>query len=75
MANVYGPGDLTDYLVHFVNYLNPNGMNGTEWPLYTLSKPALMTFLDGTTPRELGTDDFREGPLGYLNSLLVKYPL
>ncbi|KAI0091741.1 carotenoid ester lipase precursor [Irpex rosettiformis] len=75
MANVYGPGDLTDYLVNFVNYLDPNGPDSADWPQYTPSGRVLMTFLDGPAPRKLERDDFREDSIGYVTSLLLKYAL
>lgn len=82
LANVYGGGELTTYLVNFVNHLDPNG-NDTDtdsqsvldWPQYTSSNPALMTFLDGTTPQEITQDTFRQDAIGNLTELFLKYPL
>lgn len=36
LQNVYAPGDMTDYLVHFVNHLDPNGSEDhhSQWPQY-----------------------------------------
>ncbi|KAI0091742.1 carotenoid ester lipase precursor [Irpex rosettiformis] len=75
LLNTYGPGELTDYLVHFVNHLNPNGNGSVHWPRYTTSHPVLTTFLDGAVPSTLEKDDFREEPIRYMNKLLLKYPL
>ena len=75
MLNIYGQGELTDYLIHFVNDLNPNGNGSVYWPQYTPSNPTLMTFLDGAVPSELEKEDFREKPISYLTKLLLKYPL
>ncbi|KAI0084373.1 carotenoid ester lipase precursor [Irpex rosettiformis] len=72
---VYGPSDLTDYLVNFVNHLDPNGNGSMEWPRYTPSSPALMTFLDGDTPQTITQDTFREDAIGNLTELFLKYPL
>ncbi|KAI0804506.1 alpha beta-hydrolase [Irpex lacteus] len=82
LANVYGGGELTTYLVNFVNHLDPNG-NSTDtespsvisWPQYTSSNPALMTFLDGTTPQEITQDTFRQDAIGNLTEVFLKYPL
>ncbi len=82
MANVYGGEELTTYLVNFVNHLDPNG-NSTDtesqsvisWPQYTSSNPALMTFLDGTTPQEITQDTFRQDAIGNLTEVFLKYPL
>ncbi|KAI0704351.1 carotenoid ester lipase precursor [Cytidiella melzeri] len=75
VANVYGPGELTDYLVHFVNHLNPNGNGSERWPRYTPANPALMTLLDGPTPQAITQDTFRDTAMSYLTSLSLKYPL
>ena len=79
LANIYGPGELTDYLINFVNTLDTNG-NGsqagiTSWPQYTPSSPALMTFLDGDTPQTITQDTFREDAIGNITELFLKYPL
>ncbi|KAI0091678.1 carotenoid ester lipase precursor [Irpex rosettiformis] len=74
LANIYGPGDMTDYLVNFVNHLDPNGKNLTSWPQYSTSNPTLLTFLDGPIPRGQEQDNFREEAMDYLNNLLLKYP-
>ncbi|KAI0804500.1 carotenoid ester lipase precursor [Irpex lacteus] len=75
MPNVYGPGELTDYLINFVNHLDPNGNGSAYWPQYTPTNPTLMTFLDGPTPQELTQDTFREEAIGTLTELFLKYPL
>lgn len=76
--NIYGDGELTDYLVNFVNHLDPNG-NGTgsqaQWPRYTTSNPLLMTFLDGTIPQEITQDTFRKDAIGNVTKIFLKYPL
>ncbi|OBZ65459.1 Lipase 4 [Grifola frondosa] len=35
LENVYGGGDMADYLIRFVSTLNPNGATGIDWPPYT----------------------------------------
>lgn len=75
MPNVYGPGELTDYLINFVNHLDPNGNGSAYWPQYTPTNPTLMTFLDGPTPQELTQDTFREEAMRTLTELFLKYPL
>ncbi|KAI0036275.1 carotenoid ester lipase precursor [Vararia minispora EC-137] len=56
---IYGPSDLTDYLVRFVARLDPNGATGITWPAYTPAAPSLLTLLDGVTPLTLSNDTFR----------------
>ncbi|KAF8272611.1 Alpha/Beta hydrolase protein [Lactarius quietus] len=45
LPNIYGGGDLTDFLIRFATNLDPNGVLSPEWPRYTPSSPRLMTFL------------------------------
>ncbi|KAI0791004.1 carotenoid ester lipase precursor [Abortiporus biennis] len=63
LLNAYGGGDLTDYVVNFINHLDPNGA-GPEisWPKYDAKSPSpqLLTFLDGAVPEALTPDTFRE---------------
>lgn len=73
LAAAYGPGDLTDYLVHFINHLNPNGNNSTllSWPKYNSSSGStqLLTLLDGTTPLAVTNDTYREGAMALIVQL------
>ena len=50
---------MADYLINFVNNLNPNGKTGISWPQYSVSSPKLLTFLDGLTPLTITNDDYR----------------
>jgi acetylcholinesterase len=61
---------MADFLVNFVNNLNPNGRGGhLDWPAYNKSSPNLMTFLDGPIPETITKDTFREEPIAYLTHL------
>ncbi|KAI0091261.1 carotenoid ester lipase precursor [Irpex rosettiformis] len=71
---IYTPGDLTDNLVHFVNYHNPNSRGDASWPRYTRTNPMLLTLLDGSTPTVLEKDNYRADAMNYMNELLVAYP-
>jgi len=75
LGNVYGPGDLTDYLVNFVNDLNPNGPTTLQWPKYSTSTAVLLTFLDGDVPQVLTTDTYRTDAMAYSIELGLEYPL
>ncbi len=86
LKDIYGPGDLTDYMVHFVNYFDPNGnssarQGGNEtggslfWPRYTPSSPQLLTLQDGPTPMTVGEDNFRKEAIKIIGDLALKYPL
>ncbi|RDX48880.1 carotenoid ester lipase precursor [Lentinus brumalis] len=75
IINVYGGGDMTDYLVNFVNNLDPNGKTGISWPKYTTSSPKLLTFLDGVTPLTITKDDYRVDGFNLLTKLSLEFPL
>ncbi|KAH9932737.1 carotenoid ester lipase precursor [Epithele typhae] len=75
VLNVFGGGELTDYLINFTNNLDPNGPTVPAWPQYTVAQPQLMTFLDGFTPTKITTDDFRKDAMSFVIELSLKYPL
>jgi acetylcholinesterase len=78
IPNVYGTGELRDYLVHFVNTLNPNGDSGVtfNWPQYTNDEPQLLTFLDDiVTPLVITEDTYRVPGMGLLTQLSLAEPL
>ncbi|KDQ62130.1 hypothetical protein JAAARDRAFT_203342 [Jaapia argillacea MUCL 33604] len=74
ILNVYAGGDMTSYLVEFVNNLNPNGV-GINWPAYTTASPQLLTFLDRLIPLVITQDTYRAQGISYLTTLSLKYPL
>ncbi|KAF8971835.1 carotenoid ester lipase [Flammula alnicola] len=72
---------LDDYLVQFINNLDPN-LNRTRdprlprWPEYTSQAPLLYTFPNiSIFPVTLSNDTYREGPMQYLMNLSLAYPL
>ena len=66
---------MTDYLINFVNHLDPNGLTGSSWPRYTLASPQLLTFQDGITPLAITEDDFRRDGIELLSNLSLEFPL
>ncbi|PPQ91064.1 hypothetical protein CVT25_014732 [Psilocybe cyanescens] len=75
LLNVYGGEELTNYLVRFVNTLNPNGFGNVLWPQYTLQSPQMLTFLDGIIPTTITMDTFRQNQMVFLNNLTLAHPL
>ncbi|GJE92625.1 carotenoid ester lipase precursor [Phanerochaete sordida] len=75
ILNMYGPGDMTDYLINFASTLNPNGAGLLNWPAYTTAGKQLLTFLDGTVPLAITKDDFRTNGTDLLTQLLQVNPL
>ncbi|OCH90086.1 carotenoid ester lipase precursor [Obba rivulosa] len=72
---VYGPGDLTDYVINFVNHLDPNNKTGIHWPQYTIEEPQLLTLWDGPEPRNITNDTYRAEGISLLAHLGQEYPV
>jgi len=70
IPNIYGGGDLTDYLIQFVTHLDPNGVLGPQWPQYTTSSPHLLTLLDSqVTNRTITLDTYRVEGIEFITKL------
>jgi acetylcholinesterase len=70
----YGPGELMDYLIHFVTNMDPNGGSSPLWPQYTTAYPDLMTFLpsNGTS---ITQDTYRADGLDYITSINLPHAI
>lgn len=67
---------MTDYLINFVNDLDPNGAGGhLFWPQYTTASPNMMTFLDGLIPLAITQDTYRAAPMAFLTQALYDMPV
>ncbi|KAI0354803.1 carotenoid ester lipase precursor [Trametes cingulata] len=75
ILNVYGGGELADYLINFANNLDPNGKTVPSWPQYSTSSPSLLTFLDGVDPVTITQDDFRVDAMNVITQLALNHPL
>ncbi|KAI0656712.1 carotenoid ester lipase precursor [Cubamyces menziesii] len=74
LPNVYGGGDMADYLIRFATTLDPNGHGTFHWPQYTNENPQLLTFQDGSIPLKVGLDTYRSAPIAYVANLSLTYP-
>ncbi|KAI0030215.1 carotenoid ester lipase precursor [Vararia minispora EC-137] len=78
LSNVYGPGDMTDYLIRFAVTLDPNGSNTNtteiHWPRYTLETRQMLTFLDGNVSLAIGEDTFREEAIEKVMGFALAHP-
>ena len=74
LPNVYGGGDMADYLIRFATTLDPNGHGTFHWPQYTNENPQLLTFQDGSIPLKVGLDTYRSAPIAYVAKLSLTYP-
>ncbi|KIK69867.1 hypothetical protein GYMLUDRAFT_151725 [Collybiopsis luxurians FD-317 M1] len=75
ILNVYGGGDMVDYLVRFAATLNPNGNTGINWPQYTTANPNMLQFNDGLIPLSLSLDNYRVEAMNFTTQLLLKDPV
>ncbi|KAG6902406.1 hypothetical protein C0995_000332 [Termitomyces sp. Mi166 len=75
ILNVYGGGGMADYLIRFVVNLNPNGASGLQWPQYDLTKPQLLTFIDGLIPVTITSDTYRQDAMNAVTNLTLAHPL
>ncbi|KAI0827830.1 carotenoid ester lipase precursor [Trametes gibbosa] len=74
LQNVYGGGDMAEYLIRFATTLDPNGDGAFQWPQYSNANPQLLTFQDGAVPLSLTADTYRAAQLANLTALSLKYP-
>ncbi|KAF8260204.1 carotenoid ester lipase precursor [Lactarius quietus] len=75
IQNIYGPGDLTDYLIHFVTNLDPNGGASPQWPQYTTASRQLLTLLDNpVTNITITQDTYRTDGTEFLTKLSLAHP-
>ena len=74
LSNVYGPGELTNYLIHFATHLDPNGGSSPQWPQYTNASLQLMTFIseDDTT---ITQDTYRADAMKYITKIFLAHSL
>ncbi|KAI0642945.1 carotenoid ester lipase precursor [Trametes meyenii] len=75
ILNVYAGGDMADYLINFVNNLDPNGKSLLSWPKYSKASPKLLTFQDGLTPLAVTNDNFRVDAMNFITQLSLAHPL
>ncbi|KAF7983954.1 hypothetical protein HWV62_18374 [Athelia sp. TMB] len=66
--------NLVNYMIRFVNDLDPSGGSDLAWPKYTRDSPLLLTLLDPGDTLELSNDTFRQTEIAYLRDLMVQYP-
>ncbi|EMD39501.1 hypothetical protein CERSUDRAFT_111813 [Gelatoporia subvermispora B] len=75
LLSFYGPADATDYLINFVNSLDPNGQALLTWPQYSIESPSLLTMLDGDPALKITEDTYRIDGMSLLTNLSIQFPL
>ncbi len=66
---------MTNFLVRFVNTLDPNGGPEVHWPVYTAVTPQLLAFMEGKTPLSVIPDTFRKEAMEFVANLSLAEPL
>ena len=71
-------GELKDYVVRFVNNLDPNGKNGlgVPWPQWNPQKPKAIIFQDNIYfPIVIGDDNYRTDAMNLVANMSLLYPI
>ncbi|KAH9915056.1 carotenoid ester lipase [Epithele typhae] len=75
LTNIYGGGDMADYLIRFAATLDPNGDGAPAWPRYTTENPALLTFRDRVPFVNVTMDTYRIAGMAFLTQLSLADPI
>ena len=81
LLQTFGAGELQDYLINFINNLDPNVGTAKSsekliyWPRFTTYSKSLLTILDGPVPLTISKDDFRRLAIDFLIMLGLKHPM
>ncbi|EMD39520.1 hypothetical protein CERSUDRAFT_111844 [Gelatoporia subvermispora B] len=75
LGDFYSSGILADYLINFVNHLDPKNQTGVDWPRYNSSSPSLLTLSGRHDSISITSDNFRAEEMKLLTNLSLKYPL
>jgi len=78
---IFAHAELQDYLINFINNLDPNkGFKGDasekllNWPQFSTSSKQLLTILDGSVPLNITTDNFRKDAIDFLMNISLLEP-
>ena len=67
---------MTDYFIHFVNHLDPNGATTqVYWPPYNTTVRATLQFNDGDVPLNVTVDDQRLAGTEEMSAITGRFPL
>ena len=80
LSNMYGPGDMTDYLINFMHKFDPNGNTSKiHWEKYKADNPVVLDFIGddayGNDSLRLIQDTYRKDALDLLMKLNLEEPL
>ncbi|KDR82548.1 hypothetical protein GALMADRAFT_134147 [Galerina marginata CBS 339.88] len=77
LLQVYGGGEMEDYLIRFAATLNPNSpdLRSFQWPKYDLKNRKLLTFQDGLIPLSITPDTYRQDAMNLLTQITLVNPV
>ncbi|KAG7088905.1 hypothetical protein E1B28_012850 [Marasmius oreades] len=76
ILNIYGGGELADYLIRFATNLDPNGPGSASWPEYTTASPSLLTLVDNLLfPIQITQDTYRKGAMDAVTKITLENPV
>jgi carboxylesterase type B len=67
-------GALQDYIIHFTNELDPNGLSAFRWPQYTTNNPNQLIFSDSLPQQSVEKDTYRQSQMDFLTHLSLNVP-
>ncbi|KIY62880.1 alpha/beta-hydrolase, partial [Cylindrobasidium torrendii FP15055 ss-10] len=70
LLDAYGGGPLAEYVIHFVNNLDPNGGNSPAWPRWTSAGAQMLAFSD--TGVTVIKDTYRQEAMEKINAIMAK---
>ena len=65
---------MTDYFIHFVNGLDPNGNDTVKWPTFNAATRAMLQFNNGSTPLNVTADTYRLAAMAEVARLSLQFP-
>ncbi|THH33330.1 hypothetical protein EUX98_g866 [Antrodiella citrinella] len=86
--DMFGPSEITDHLIHFVTYLDPNGLTATQvpqhqaalhsanavnWPKYDPHSKLMLAYVDGPSRASVVRNTDREEQVTYMSTWSSKF--
>ena len=78
LLNMFGVGELGEYLIRFATNLNPNSnfiFAGLQWPKYDLKSRKVITFFDFLPRVAISQDDYRQDAMRHLTEVTLANPI
>lgn len=70
LLDAYGGGPLADYVIHFVNTLDPNGGDSADWPKWTSAEARMLAIGDANVT--VIEDTYRKEAMEKLTAIMAQ---